>query len=55
MADDTWSEPLPGDVKLRPEDRGKPMHEITDFHVWDGQKWVHSSALHKLINVQVSS
>lgn len=31
-----------GDVRLKyPErDRGKPREEITDFEVWDGQRWV---------------
>ena len=48
--------PFLGDIRLvNPEDRGKPWREITDFEVWDGTRWVHSSEANKPMNVQVSS
>lgn len=37
--------PYLGDIRLcNPErDKGKPLREVTDFEVWDGQRWVHAN------------
>lgn len=41
----TESPPFPGTIRYcNPErDRGKDLRDITDFEIWNGERWVHAT------------
>lgn len=41
----TESPPFPGTIRYcNPErDRGKDLRDVTDFEIWNGERWVHAT------------